>query len=113
MLFESGANGGIFVLTSAEGGYDIQEKNYLKDVFEQGFVDLECKSLNEIWTLDKSGEVRLITKLTLLGTSNVFVNNSPIISDEEFREEQIGEIATRNQEENLNTEELDYYRSDV
>lgn len=113
VLFESGANGGIFVLTSAEGGYDIQEKNYLKDVFEQGFVDLECKSLNEIWTLDKSGEVRLITKLTLLGTSNVFVNNSPIISDEEFREEQIGEIATRNQEENLNTEELDYYRSDV
>ena len=83
VLFESGPSGGIFVLTCSEGGNEVQEKNYLENLFEGGFVDFECKSLGEIWTLDKSGEIRLLEKGVLLGSTPTRVLNSPIISDEE------------------------------
>lgn len=67
VLFENGASGGIFVLSCSEGGNEVQEKNYLENVFTEGFVDYECKSLGEIWTLDRSGDVRQLQKGVLLG----------------------------------------------
>jgi hypothetical protein len=70
VLFESGFGGGAFVLTSCEGGYEHQEKNYMDNLFEQGFVDFDCKSLSEIWTLDSSGEIKQISKESLLGKSD-------------------------------------------